>query len=205
MRTAGGSWRSLEKAEQDEAEGRARGREAPAAPAGPAGRVGAHGPGRAGRSGQAGSERLPGLVLGFTPEPGEEKRGRDRSFNPFGTRDPRDPRDRDGWGRGGALTPKCGSRCSPPRSWRRRPSECPQGVSPAVSPPCPHTWVSQSESPTPHHQVLSTQSGPPTPIRVPPSLCPQPLTQAHVPSWSPSLSHQTNVTTLCPQHHIPSL
>lgn len=51
MRTAGGSWRSLEKAEQDEAEGRARGREAPAAPAGPAGRVGAHGPGRAERPG----------------------------------------------------------------------------------------------------------------------------------------------------------
>lgn len=73
MRTAGVSWKSPEKAEQ----------ERPKAALG-AGRLrqprqdrpdGSGHTGRAGRSGQAGSGRVPGLLLGFTPEPGEEKRG----------------------------------------------------------------------------------------------------------------------------------
>lgn len=141
MRTAGTGWKRLEKAEEDEAEGRARGGEAPAAPAGPAGRVGA---GRAGPGGAAG--RVPGAFPGWFPGwfPGlSRSRGRrsgrrDRSFNPFGTWDPPSSpgsaRTRTGGGRGGGLAPKCGSRCPPPPSAPHprggdplsAPRECPQ-------------------------------------------------------------------------------
>lgn len=156
------------------------------------GRTGRGRTGRAGRSGRAGSGRLPGLVpglvLGFTPEPGEEKRGEGPEFNPFGTCDPRDHRGPPGsagigtgGGRGGGFTPKCGSWCLPPPSVPPSPgggdSPSVQGVSPALSPPCPLTWLSHSDSPSSFHQVQSTQfepPTPPTPVRVPPVSVPKP-------------------------------
>lgn len=177
MWTAGAVWKRLEKSEEDEAEGRARGREAPAAPAGPAGRVGA---GRAGPGGAAGRVPgafpvwFPGWFPGLTQSRGRRSGGRDRSFNPFGTWDPQDVRDRNGrWAR---AHPKMQVPVPPSPSAPR-----PRGGDPASVPrechqPCPH------HVPTPGSPSLSPQ------LRVtrscPPSLSPQPPTPVRVPSIS---------------------
>lgn len=213
MRTAEVGWTRLETAEEDEAESRARGRKAPTAPAGPAGRVGA---GRAGPGGAAGRVPgafalwFPGWFPGLPQSRGRRSEGRDLSFNPFGTWDPRDHRDPPGSGRGarGCTYPKMRvlvppnppPRPLPEEDTHRVPKECPQ--------PCP-PFVPSPGSPnrSPCHQVLSIQFGPPTPhTRLgPPSLSPQALTQAHVPTLSPSLGLGTNVTTLCPPACVPSI
>lgn len=147
-------WSRLEKAEEDEAEGRARGREAAAAaPAGPAGRVAAA---RAGLGGAAGPVPAPSR-FGSRVYPragGGETGGGTGALTPsgHGIRGTTGiHRHQDGRGCGGGRTPKCGSLCFPPPSapppgGREPPSvprECPQ--------PCPH------RVPTPGSPSLSPQ------------------------------------------------